>query len=226
MVRPLVTFDLDGTLVDSAPDLIDTLEVVLADRGIGAVDRDEARAMIGGGARLLIRRALAAAAITVPESEIEALNARFLEHYAAHIADRTRPFPGMTEALDALDARGIAVAVCTNKLEYLARLLLDRLDLTRRFVAITGADTYGVAKPDARPLLATIAAAGSTVGASLMVGDSRTDILTARAAAVPVIAVSFGYTEIAPAELGADVLIDHYDALGGAVEALLARAAA
>lgn len=226
MVRPLVTFDLDGTLVDSAPDLIDTLEVVLADRGIGAVDRAEARAMIGGGARLLIRRALAAAAITVPESEIEALNARFLEHYAAHIADRTRPFPGMIAALDALDARGIAVAVCTNKLEYLARLLLDRLDLTRRFVAITGADTYGVAKPDAKPLLATIAAAGGAVGTSLMVGDSRTDILTARAAAVPVIAVSFGYTEIAPADLGADVLIDHYDALGGAVETLLARAAA
>lgn len=226
MVRPLVTFDLDGTLVDSAPDLIDTLEVVLAGHGIGPVDRDDARLMIGGGVRLLVRRALAAASITVPESEIEALNVRFIEHYAAHIADRTRPFPGMLEALDALDARGIAVAVCTNKQERLARLLLDRLDLTRRFAAITGGDTYGVAKPDAKPLLATIAAAGGTVGASIMVGDSRADILAARAAAVPVIAVSFGYTDIAPAELGADVLIDHFDALGGAVEALLARAAA
>lgn len=225
-VRPLVAFDLDGTLVDSAPDLLDTLDVVLAGRGIAPVDRDDARTMIGGGARVLIRRALAHEGITLPEAEIEALNARFLAHYATHLADRTRPFPGVIEALDRLAAQGVLLAVCTNKLEHLARLLLDRLDLTRRFSAITGADTYAKAKPDALPLLSTIAAGGGAASASLMVGDSRTDILTARAAGVPVIAVSFGYTEIAPAELGADVLIDHFDALPGAVEALLAGAPA
>ncbi len=224
--RPLVAFDLDGTLVDSAPDLLDTLDVVLSGRGLAPVDRDDARAMIGGGARVLIRRALAHEGITLPEAEIEALNARFLEHYAAHIADRTRPFPGVTQALDRLAAQGVLLAVCTNKLEHLARLLLDRLDLTPRFHAITGADTYGKPKPDALPLMSTIAAAGGVPAATLMVGDSRTDILTARAAGVPVIAVSFGYTEIPPAELGADVLIDHFDALESAVETLLAGAPA
>ena len=225
-IRPVVAFDLDGTLVDTAPDLLDALDMVPAPHKIPPVNRDEARNMIGGGARLLIVRALKSEGVALPDAEVEAMTQRFIAHYADNIAVGSRPFPGLLAALDRLSAKGVSLAVCTNKLEHLARLLLDRLDLTPRFHAITGADTYGKPKPDALPLMSTIAAAGGVPAATLMVGDSRTDILTARAAGVPVIAVSFGYTEIPPAELGADVLIDHFDALESAVETLLAGAPA
>lgn len=220
---PVIAFDLDGTLIDTAPDLLDTLDVVLAAHRIPKVDRTAARNMIGGGARMLIRRALASEGIALPAEEVEALNAQFLTHYADHIADASRPFPGLLEALDRLEARGARLAVCTNKLEYLARLLLDRLDLTGRFAVITGADTYAKPKPDPLPLLSTIAAAGGSAGRAVMVGDSITDVSTARAAGVPAIAVSFGYTETPAHGLGADRLIDHFDQLEAAVLALLAR---
>ncbi len=219
--RPVIAFDLDGTLVDTAPDLLNTLDQVLSAHGITPVDRDEARPMIGGGARLLIVRALRRAGVEVSPAELDGLNRQFLDHYAAHIADDSRPFPGLEAALDRLQERGAILAVCTNKLEYLARLLLDGLDLTHRFAAITGADTFGVSKPDPRPLLATIAACGGVAGRAIMVGDSATDIATARAAQVPAVAVSFGYTEIAPADLGADRLIHHFADLDAAVDALL-----
>lgn len=223
---PLIAFDLDGTLVDTAPDLLDTLDTVLTAHKIAPVERSAARNMIGGGARVLIRRALASEGIMAAEEEIEALNAQFLAHYAEHIADGSRPFPGLTDALDRLSATGARLAVCTNKLERLARQLLDTLDLTGRFVTITGADTYAKPKPDPLPLLSTIAAAGGQVSRAIMVGDSPTDIATAKAAGVPSIAVSFGYTETPPAELGADRLIHHFDELEAAVRDLLARSAA
>lgn len=220
---PVIAFDLDGTLVDTAPDLLDALDVVLAAHRIPPVDRAAARNMIGGGARMLIRRALASEGIALPVEEVEALNTQFLAYYADHIADGSRPFPGLIEALDRLAARGARLAVCTNKLEYLARLLLDRLELTPRFAVITGADTYARPKPDPLPLLSTITAAGGSAGRAVMVGDSITDVTTARAAGVPAIAVSFGYTETPAHELGADRLIGHFDQLEAAVLAVLAR---
>lgn len=223
---PLIAFDLDGTLVETAPDLLDTLDLVLSAHKIPPVDRALARNMIGGGARMLITRALAQESVTLPDAEIDALNAQFIAHYAAHIADGSHPFPGLLAALDRLQGSGARLAVCTNKLEHLARLLLDALDLTTRFSAITGADTYAKSKPDPLPLLSTIAAAGGDVTRTIMVGDSHTDVATARAAGVPVIAVSFGYTETPPQELGADLLIHHFDELEGAVQALLGRQAA
>ncbi len=221
--RPVVAFDLDGTLIDTAPDLLDTLDVVLADHGIPPVDRAAARNMIGGGARVLIRRALEREGIRVPDDELSALNGRFLEHYAAHIADSSRPFPGLLEALSRLDAAGAQLAVCTNKLEHLARSLLDTLELSHRFAVITGADTYAKSKPDPLPLVSTIAAAGGAPGRAIMVGDSATDVATAKAAGVPSIVVSFGYTPTPPDQLGGDRLIHHFDELEATVHELLAR---
>ncbi len=216
-----IVFDLDGTLVDTAPDLLNALDAVIAPLGIAPVDRDVARNFIGGGARLLLTRALESAGQSVDAARLEELNSTFLTYYAAHIADDSQPFPGMVDALEQLAASGARLCVCTNKLEHLACQLLDALDLTRHFAVITGGDTHGVPKPDPLPLNATIAAAGGDPARAVMVGDSRTDIAVAKAAGVPVVAVSFGYTEIPPAELGADLLIHHFSALNEAVNALL-----
>ncbi|SCW81980.1 HAD-IA family hydrolase [Ancylobacter rudongensis] len=219
----VIAFDLDGTLVDTAPDLLDTLDIVLDEAGAARLPRDETRKMIGAGAKALVNRGLTAAGISVEPAEFDALYARFLEHYAAHIADLSRPYPGLLDALDELSARGHVLAVCTNKLEYLSRLLLDRLDLTDRFAVIAGSDTFPVYKPDAGHLLGTIERAGGVHTRAIMVGDSMTDVLTARNARVPSIVVPFGYTEIPAQELGGDVFIGHYELLVETVEQLLSR---
>lgn len=219
----VIAFDLDGTLVDTAPDLLDTLDTVLDEVGAARLPREETRKMIGAGARALVNRGLTAAGIAVAPPEFDKLYERFLEHYAAHIADSSRPFPGLLAALDELSARGHVLAVCTNKLEYLSRLLLDRLELSDRFAVIAGADTFPVYKPDAGHLLGTIERAGGLPGRAIMVGDSMTDVLTAKNARVPSIVVPFGYTEIPAEELGGDAFIDHYDRLVDTVEHLLSR---
>jgi phosphoglycolate phosphatase len=220
MSAPTIVFDLDGTLVDTAPDLIGTLNVIFARHDVPAVAFDDARAMIGAGVRPLLMRGLASHGIHRPPAEIDGLFEEYLALYAAHIADRSRPFPGLVDALDALAADGCILAVCTNKLEWLSVRLLDALGLSRRFAAICGQDTFPMRKPDPEMLRLTIAKAGGA-GRAVMVGDSMTDVLTAKNAAVPVVAVDFGYTETPPAQLGADLLISHFDALPQAVRVLL-----
>ena len=143
--------------------------------------------------------------------------ADFIAYYAAHVADKSQPFPGLDAALDRLAARGCRFAVCTNKLEGLSRLLLDALGLTRRFAAICGQDTFGMQKPDPEILRRTIRAAGGDMQRAVMVGDSGIDIATARAAGVPIVAVDFGYSETPIKDLGPDRLISHFDELAGAV---------
>jgi phosphoglycolate phosphatase len=221
MAAPTIVFDLDGTLVDTAPDLVDTLNVVLARHDVPPVSFAAARAMIGAGVKPLLQRALASNAIHPSTAELDALYGEYLKLYAEHIADRSRPFPGLTGALDALARRDCRLAVCTNKLEWLSLRLLDALGLATRFGAICGQDTFAMRKPDPDMLRLTIGRAGGDTAHAVMVGDSMTDVATARAANIPVIAVDFGYTEIPPSELGADRLISHFDALADAVRELL-----
>ncbi len=220
-MQPTIVFDLDGTLIDTAPDLVGTLNLILGQHDVPAVAYDDARAMIGAGVKPLLQRALASKGLQFAPDEIDRLYEEYLQLYAAHIADRSTSFPGLEAALDQLAADGCILAVCTNKLEWLSVLLLDKLKLSPRFAAICGADTFAMRKPDPEMLRLTIARAGGDVAQAVMVGDSMTDVATARAARVPVVAVDFGYTEIPPAELGADRLISHFDALNAAVKGLL-----
>jgi phosphoglycolate phosphatase len=143
----------------------------------------------------------------------------FLAHYESRIADDSRLYPGVVAALDTLAARGDVFAVCTNKIERPARLLLEKLGVSKRFAFICGQDTFGVAKPDPTPLLRTIHEAGGDKDRALMIGDSKTDIATARAAGIPVIAVDFGYTDRPIEEFGPDRIISHFDELPEATAA-------
>ena len=221
MAAPTIVFDLDGTLVDTAPDLIDTLNVILARHDVRPVALGEARTMIGAGIKPLLIRALASKGLELPATEIDQLYEEYLKLYANHIADRSRAFPGVEEALDRLAARGCALAVCTNKLEWFAVRLMEELGMAPRFAAICGQDTFPMRKPDPEMLRLTIARAGGDPAHAVMVGDSITDVKTARAAALPVVVVDFGYTEIPPPELGADRLISHFDSLVPAIEELV-----
>jgi phosphoglycolate phosphatase len=217
----IVVFDLDGTLVDTAPDLVNALNFVLEREGLPAIPLHSARNMIGGGARRMIERGLEAEGRTAAASEVARLTADFIDHYAAHIADASRPFDGLESALDELGTRGYRLAVCTNKLEWLSRRLLEELELSGRFSAICGADTFGVSKPDPAILRQTVARAGGQVSSAIMVGDGGPDIGVARRAGVPVIGVGFGYTEVPIADLKPDRLIDHMRDLPAAVESLM-----
>lgn len=218
--KPTIVFDLDGTLVETAPDLISALNFVLDREGLRPIPLQAARNMIGAGARKLLERGLEAEGRTMTVPEIDRLTADFIDYYAEHIADASRPFEGLERALDDLTASGCRLAVCTNKLEWLSKRLLDQLGLSQRFAAICGADTFGVAKPDPAILQQTVARAGGELGSTIMVGDSGTDIGVARRAGVPVIGVSFGYTDVPIAELKPDQLIHHMRDLPTAVGAL------
>jgi phosphoglycolate phosphatase len=216
-----VVFDLDGTLVDTAPDLINALNFVLDREGLPPVPLHSARNMIGAGARRLIERGLELEGRVAGLEDITRLTRDFIDYYAAHIADISRPFNGLEGALDDLSARGYRFAVCTNKLEWLSKLLLDRLGMSWRFSAICGADTFGVSKPDPAILRQTIARAGGEPSAAIMVGDAGPDIGVARRAGVPVIGVEFGYTEVPIADLKPDRVIGHMRELPAAVESLM-----
>jgi phosphoglycolate phosphatase len=202
------------------------LNVILAREGLAPVPLESARTMLGAGGKALIARGFAKAGRALTPDKHQALFEDFLAHYNAHIADNSWLFPGVVDALDRAAAGGYRLAVCTNKLERSSHLLLGKLGVADRFAFICGQDTFGVAKPDPTPLIETIANAGGALATAIMVGDSRTDIDTARAAGVPSIAVDFGYTDVPVSELGPDRVIGHFDDLWDAVESLRAPAAA
>jgi phosphoglycolate phosphatase len=216
-----VVFDLDGTLVDTAPDLISALNFVLDREGMPPVPLKSARMLIGAGVRKLLERGLEVDGRHASVEDINRLTDDFIEYYAAHIADASRPFDGLESALDDLEAQGYRFAVCTNKLEWLSKLLLDRLGLSARFAAICGADTFGISKPDPAILQQTVARAGGQLSTTIMVGDAGPDIGVARRAGVPVIGVEFGYTDVPIADLKPDRLIGHMSELPAAVEGLM-----
>ena len=203
----VIGFDLDGTLADTALDLCAALNHALGTLGRPAVDPEGLRHMVGHGARVLIERGLAATGGGTQDEVQRALPA-FLDFYARNICVHTRPYPGLEDALAALDAAGIRLAICTNKPEALAIALVDRLGWGGWFRAIVGGDTLPVRKPDAMALTETFARAGG--GRAAYVGDSIADTGAARNAGVPCIAVTFGFSDRPPEELGADLLIDDY----------------
>ena len=223
---PIAVFDLDGTLAETAPDLVGTLNALLAREGLPELPLEQARDMIGAGAKALIQRGFAAAGEPLPAERLEALFHAFLEHYGRHLCDRSHLYPGVVEALDRLQADGFLLAVCTNKVEVHAVELLDRLGIGARFAAICGRDTFPFFKPDPRHITETVGRAGGDPARAVMVGDSRADIEAAKAAGIPVVAVTFGYADTPVAELGPDKVIEHYEGLVPAIGGLIERASA
>lgn len=213
-----VVFDLDGTLADTAPDLTAALNHALGALGRGPVPAGDVRHMVGQGVRALLRQGLAATG-TVSEALIDRGFPIFFEYYEAHIADHSHPFEGVEPALATLESHGVKIAICTNKLEELTHRFLKQMGWEGRFSAIVGGDTLPVRKPDPAPLFEAIARAGGERPAAF-VGDSITDTDTAKAAGLPCVALSFGFHDRPPEQLGADRLIDHWDELIPALASL------
>jgi phosphoglycolate phosphatase len=225
VTAPTIVFDLDGTLVDTAHDLVWTLNEILKREGMVPIDVATLIGMVGSGARVLIEGAFAAEGRALTPEKLSELLSVYMALYDDHLADQSKPYPDAEAMLDQFAADGWRLAVCTNKFDTPARKLLTILGLADRFAAITGQDTFGFRKPDPRHLTGTIALAGGRKENAVMVGDSATDIDTAKAARIPVVAVSYGYSPVPVAQLGPDIVINKLAELPAAV-ARLRRAAA
>ena len=219
-----IVLDLDGTLVDSAPDLHRALNATLDLEGLAHLSLAKTRRFIGGGARRLIERAAGDSGVSFQTARLDALTDAFLEFYRADIASLSKPFPGATEALRELANQGAKLAVCTNKRTDLSLQLLEAVGLVDRFSAIVGSDAVAQRKPHPEHLQATIDRAGGAARRAIMVGDTAADVGAARGAGVRSIVVSFGYGEDAPASLGGDALIDSFEELAPTCAALLSAA--
>jgi phosphoglycolate phosphatase len=222
---PTIVFDLDGTLIDTAPDLLDSLNHCLTLAGLATAEPAKLRQYVGFGGRVMIARAAAAQNAHLGEPDLDRLLEAFLEHYSSSIPGKSRPYPGAVAAIERFQAAGYLAAICTNKFERLSAALVGGLGMADRFAAICGADTFAFRKPDPRHLTETIARAGGDPNRAIMIGDSRTDIDTARAAGVPVIAVDWGYTDRHVAEFDPSLVISHFDELDVALANRLIAAA-
>jgi phosphoglycolate phosphatase len=213
-----IVFDLDGTLVDTAPDLTNALNDVLTRRGHAPVSLETIRQCVGHGARIMIEEALRRAGAS---DDVDRMLAEFLLHYEANIAAESRPFPGAVAALERFAAQGAILAICTNKREQLSRRLLQELEIDRYFSAIAGRDTFAMSKPDPGHLTGAIALAGGDPTRAVMIGDSEVDLRTATAAGIPIILVSFGYATSPLEALLPEAVIDNFDELEPRAAALL-----
>jgi phosphoglycolate phosphatase len=211
MNRPTIVFDLDGTLIDTAVDLLDSLNFSLGTAGLAPVSQSGFRTQLGMGGRVMIERAFAAVQRSLADGELDRLHATFLDHYTAGIPGRSALYPGAAAALERFAGAGYLMAICTNKLEHNARSLLEALGTLPNFAAISGQDTFTFRKPDPRHLIETVIRAGGTPDRAVMIGDSRTDIDTAKAAGIPVIAVDFGYTDRHVREFEPSHIVSHFD---------------
>jgi phosphoglycolate phosphatase len=220
-----ILFDLDGTLVDTAPDLAATMNVLLERHGRPALELQSVRHLVGEGARVMMARAWAETGRRASEEQLDDLFDDFLEYYINNVADHSSLFPGVEEVLQALVEGGARLAICTNKPDIPTHKLLDALNLTRYFGAIIGADTLSVRKPDPAPLLEAIERLDGQPQNAIMIGDSATDIHAARAANLPVIAVSFGYTREPVQVYEPDLLVDHFQDLPEAIDTVFSRKA-
>lgn len=223
---PIVVFDLDGTLAETAPDIMRVLNVILEREGLPALPLARARELVGAGARALIERGFKVSGRPLEPATLERLFEDFLTIYATDTAANSHLFDGVAGALDLLAGEGYALAVCTNKPILHTRLILDHFGISGRFAAVAGRDSFPHFKPDPRHLTMTIAEAGGDPKRAVMIGDSLTDIATARAAGIPSICVPFGYTEVPMVELKPDVIIGHFSELPGAVRRVLDIASA
>lgn len=213
MSRPIIVFDLDGTLIDTAPDLMASLNHSLAVGGIPPVATAGFNAFVSHGGLVMIEKAFAANKKPLTEDGKRGFYKTFLEHYSATIPGQSVPYPGVLAALDRFEAAGYVLAICTNKHFATATALIGALGLAPRFAVITGQDTFAFRKPDPRHLLETIALAKGDPARALMIGDSQTDIDTAKSAGIPVVAVDFGYTERHVREFEPSAVISHFDSL-------------
>ncbi|WP_295187302.1 HAD-IA family hydrolase [uncultured Brevundimonas sp.] len=216
-----IAFDLDGTLVDSAPDLIGTLNRMLVEEGLPPVPMESASTLIGSGARALLVHGFEAAGAPVERAKSDELFERFLVDYAAHIADGSQPFEGVVETLERLSERGAILVVATNKRSDLSELLLGKLDLTRHFAAIVGPDRVSARKPSGAHLKEAVAIAGGDPERAIMVGDASPDADAARDAGMPCILTTFGFTPTPVEDLGGDVLIDAFEDVEEAIDGIL-----
>lgn len=213
MLKPIIVFDLDGTLVDTAPDLLAALNHALVDGGLAAVDPLVHRPHLGFGGRVMIERAFQAQKRPLPDDELKRLLDLFLKHYTDNVPGQSMLFPGAADAMARFKATGYIFAICTNKTERLAKALMSAMGLEEQFSAICGQDTFAFRKPDPRHLTETIRMAGGDPDRAIMVGDSHADIDAAKAAGIPVVAVDFGYTDRHVREFEPSKVISSYDEL-------------
>lgn len=226
MSRPTAVFDLDGTLIHTAPDLLDSLNHCLEAEGMQTASATDFTRFVGMGVKVMLERAFEAQQKTATPTQFQQMFEKFLGHYSGNMPGKSQPYPGILDALDRLDAAGFDLAICTNKTEALATQLIAGLDLTRRFKVLTGGDTFAFRKPDPRHIIETVRKIGNDPERSIMVGDSRADINAAKSAGIPVIAVDFGYTDLHVREFEPSVIISHYDELTVDLTEKLLRAAA
>jgi phosphoglycolate phosphatase len=217
-----IVFDLDGTVADTAADLISAANAALAEEGFGSASAGAIKPGVGYGTKAMLRGALASLQREVDEAQLQRLSERLVAHYEDRIAEKTKPFPGFTDAAAALRADGAALVLCTNKRERLALKLVAALGIDALFDAIAGGDTFPFHKPDPRHITELVRLVGGTTSAALMVGDSEADMAAAQGAGIPAVAVRFGYAAIPAEKLGASAIIDHFEELPALARRILA----
>lgn len=220
-----IVFDLDGTLIDSIPDVASALNRLLAQEGRRALALDEARVMVGEGAEAMIRRGFAATGAAPEAFALEDLVERYLAFYRRHPADQTLIYPGVRDTLERFRAQGLRLGICTNKPHEMSVLVLRELGLATFFGAVLGAGVMPAGKPDPAHIEAVLAAMGAAKEDAIYVGDSETDVITARRAGIPVVVVGYGYSRVPVDMLGADAVIERFADLPDALAQLRTPAA-